>query len=46
MKKHLIFRVPDKMHLQVSKAIKHGKAKNPSELIRIALREYLSELEV
>jgi Arc/MetJ-type ribon-helix-helix transcriptional regulator len=41
MEKRLIFRIPDKMFDQVNNAIKNGKAKNPSELIRAALKEFL-----
>jgi Arc/MetJ-type ribon-helix-helix transcriptional regulator len=41
MEKRLIFRVPDRIYEQVNKAVKDGKAKNPSELVRLALTEFL-----
>jgi len=41
MDKRLIFRLPDQMYEQVNQAVQKGKAKNPSELIRAALREFL-----
>jgi len=43
VKKRLIFRLPDKMFEQVNKAVKDGKAKNPSELVRAALKEFLEK---
>jgi hypothetical protein len=41
MQKRLVFRLPDKMHTKIGKAIKEGRAKNYSELIRTALEDYL-----
>lgn len=43
MKKRIIFRISDRMSEQVTKAIAEGKAKNPSELLRTALQEFLSK---
>jgi len=43
MQKRIIFRLPDKLYEQVQQAVKNGKAKNPSELIRAALKEFLSK---
>jgi Arc/MetJ-type ribon-helix-helix transcriptional regulator len=43
MEKRIIFRLPDQMFEQVNQAIKEGKAKNQSELIRAALKQFLEE---
>lgn len=43
MEKRIIFRIPDEMYNNVLSAVKDGKAKNPSELIRMALSEFLSK---
>ena len=43
MGKRLIFRLPNKMYEQVSKFVETGNAKNRSELIRMALKEFLSK---
>ncbi|MEM3700881.1 MAG: ribbon-helix-helix domain-containing protein [Candidatus Bathyarchaeia archaeon] len=43
MKKRIIFRVPDAMYEQVQEAVKKGLAKTPSELIRAALKQFLSQ---
>jgi Arc/MetJ-type ribon-helix-helix transcriptional regulator len=40
MGKRIIFRLPDKMHEQVTEAVTQGKAKTPSELIRKALSKF------
>jgi Arc/MetJ-type ribon-helix-helix transcriptional regulator len=42
MQKRIIFRLPDAMYEKVNVAIKEGKAKTPSELIRAALSTYLA----
>jgi len=41
LEKRIIFRLPDSMYEQVKEAVKKGKAKTPSELIREAVREFL-----
>ena len=43
MERRIIFRLPDLLFEQISEAIKYGRAKNTSELVRIALKEFLSE---
>ncbi len=43
MEKRIIFRLPDAMYEQVKRVVKEGKARNPSELIRAALEEFLSK---
>jgi len=43
LEKRIIFRLPDSMYEQVKEAVKKGKAKTPSELIRAALKEFLSK---
>jgi Arc/MetJ-type ribon-helix-helix transcriptional regulator len=43
MEKRIIFRVPDAMHKQIMEAVKQGKAKTPSALIRAALKEFLKD---
>jgi Arc/MetJ-type ribon-helix-helix transcriptional regulator len=43
MEKRIIFRLPDGMFEQIDKAIKEGKAKTVSELIRTALSKFLTE---
>jgi Arc/MetJ-type ribon-helix-helix transcriptional regulator len=43
MEKRLIFRLPDNMFEQANKAVKNGKAKTVSHLMRIALREFLEK---
>jgi Arc/MetJ-type ribon-helix-helix transcriptional regulator len=41
MKRRIIFRLPDDTYQQVSLAVKEGKAKTTSELIRTALEQFL-----
>ena len=43
MQKRLIFRLPDSMFEQINKAVKNGKAKSASDLIRAALKEFLEQ---
>jgi Arc/MetJ-type ribon-helix-helix transcriptional regulator len=43
MEKRIIFRLPDKMYAQVNQAVKDGRAKNPSELIRASLKEFFEK---
>jgi Arc/MetJ-type ribon-helix-helix transcriptional regulator len=43
LEKRIIFRLPDSMYEQVKEAVKKGKAKTPSELVRAALKEFLSK---
>jgi len=43
MDKRIIFRIPDMMHEEVNNAVRDGKAKTVSELIRKALKEFLNE---
>jgi Arc/MetJ-type ribon-helix-helix transcriptional regulator len=43
MQKRIIFRLPDAMYEQVAQAIKQGKAKTPSALIRQALEQFLKQ---
>jgi len=44
MEKRIIFRLPDTMYEQVNVAVKEGKAKTPSDLIRLALAQFFKEL--
>jgi Arc/MetJ-type ribon-helix-helix transcriptional regulator len=41
MKNRIIFRVPEETYEQVNRAVKEGKAKTVSELIRASLKEFL-----
>jgi Arc/MetJ-type ribon-helix-helix transcriptional regulator len=41
VEKRIIFRLPDGLYKQALDTIKRGKAKNPSELMRKALQEFL-----
>ena len=43
MEKRIIFRLPDKMNEQINRAVKEGKVKTVSELVRAALKEFLKE---
>jgi metal-responsive CopG/Arc/MetJ family transcriptional regulator len=43
MKERIIFRLPETLRFKVDEAIKEGKAKNPSELVRLALENYFKE---
>jgi Arc/MetJ-type ribon-helix-helix transcriptional regulator len=43
MEKRIIFRLPDSMYEQINALTKEGKFKNISEVIRTALREFLSK---
>ena len=43
MEKRIIFRISDKMFEQLKEAVKEGRAKNPSELVRAALKEFLEK---
>jgi Arc/MetJ-type ribon-helix-helix transcriptional regulator len=43
MDKRFNFRVSDQMYQQVHEAIKKGVAKTPSELIRLALEQFLQK---
>ena len=43
MEKRIIFRLPDKMNEQVNQAVKEGRAKTVSELVRAALKEFLEK---
>lgn len=45
MDKRIIFRLPDEMYEQVNEAVRQGKAKTVSELIRAALSKFLPEVE-
>jgi Arc/MetJ-type ribon-helix-helix transcriptional regulator len=41
MKKRIIFRLSDDIYKQISLAVKEGKAKTRSELVRTALDQFL-----
>jgi Arc/MetJ-type ribon-helix-helix transcriptional regulator len=43
MGKRIIFRLSDPLFAEVNEAVKQGKARNTSELIRAALQEFLEE---
>jgi len=43
MKKRIIFRLPDSMYEQINALTKEGKFKNLSEVVRAALKEFLSK---
>lgn len=43
--KRIIFRLNDEMFRQVKHAIKNGKAKTKSELMRKAVQEFLKEVD-
>jgi len=43
MQKRIIFRLPDQLFEQVEQAVKQGKAKTPSALIRSALKDFLEK---
>lgn len=45
MQKRIMFRLPDHMYQQVNEAVRQGKAKTPSELIRKALFRFIKESE-
>jgi len=45
MDKRIILRVSDKMYEQINGAIKQGKAKTISELVRAALSQFLTEIQ-
>jgi metal-responsive CopG/Arc/MetJ family transcriptional regulator len=46
MGKRIIFRLPDTLFAEVNEAIKQGKARTTSDLIRTALIEFLKKAEV
>jgi len=46
MKKRIMLRVPDKMYEEINRALKQGKTRTISELVRAALSEYLKKVEV
>jgi Arc/MetJ-type ribon-helix-helix transcriptional regulator len=43
MGKRIIFRLPDPMFAEVNQAVKQGEARNTSELIRKALKQFLGQ---
>jgi len=43
MNRRIIFRLPDKMYQQIQKLIKTGKFESISEVVREALKEFLSK---
>lgn len=45
MDRRIIFRLPDDMFNEIKQAIRKGKAKTTSELMRKAIRELLKEVE-
>lgn len=45
MKKRIIFRVPDKMRENINKAVANGEAVSVSELIRLAVSEFLNTMK-
>jgi len=44
MQKRLIFRLSDNMYYEIVKAVKMGKAKTNSDLIRLAVEEFLKKI--
>ena len=45
MERRIIFRLPDLLFEQISEAIEYGTAKNTSELVRAALKEFFQKKE-
>ena len=43
MEKRIIFRLPDSMYEQIKALTKEGKFKNLSEIVRQALKEFLTK---
>jgi Arc/MetJ-type ribon-helix-helix transcriptional regulator len=43
MEKRIIFRLPERMHEQITEAVKQGKAKTPSQLIRLAISKFFED---
>lgn len=41
MDKRVVFRLSDSMYEEIAEAIKHGKSRNMSELVRAALEQFL-----